>query len=182
MIVKKNQVGCVNNTHLKQKQLTCTSLVQFRFALACAKQLDTGIRAKIINERTKFDKGTREGLPQVETPLKLGYCAVLVVLALVADAEELVVLVAVPVAAVVVVVLRLVSCEVEEETVDDAPCDHTMEMKSWRTKNNGMGKCEKFIEGKNSHVQRQIKGIWAARLLYHQRPPSFTVPFKYIYT
>jgi UDP-N-acetylmuramyl pentapeptide phosphotransferase/UDP-N-acetylglucosamine-1-phosphate transferase len=89
--------------------------VQFRFALACAKQLDT----------------------QVETPLKLGYCAVLVVLALVAEAEELVVLVAVPVAAVVVVVLRLVSCEVEEETVDDAPCDHTMEMKRCTATNKG---------------------------------------------
>jgi len=80
---------------LTQKQLTSTTLEQFRFALACAKQLDT----------------------QVETPLKLGNCAVLVELAL---AVELVV----PVAAVpvpvevdwsVIVVLPLVTSEDVEE-------------------------------------------------------------------
>jgi len=96
--------------------------VQPRFALACAKQLDT----------------------QVETPLKLGNCAELVELAFVAEVEELVVLVAVPVAVdwPVVVVLPV---EVEEETVEDAPCDHTIEMNSWRMKNKGMGKSKKFI-------------------------------------
>jgi len=100
--------------------------VQFRFALACAKQLDT----------------------QVETPLKLGNCAELVALAFVAEVEELVVLVAVPVAVPVAVdrpVVVVLPLEVEEETVEYAPCDHTIEMNSWRMKNKGMGKFKKFI-------------------------------------
>lgn len=101
---------------MTQKQSTSTSLGQSSSALACAKQSDT----------------------QVETPLKLGNCAELVALAFVVEVEELVVLVAVPVAVdwLVVIVLPL---EVEEETVEDAPCDHTIEMNSWIMKNKGMG-------------------------------------------
>ena len=35
--------------------------------------------------------------------------------------------------------------DVDVGTVDDAPCDHTIDVKSWRMKNKGMGRCKKFI-------------------------------------
>lgn len=35
--------------------------------------------------------------------------------------------------------------DVDVETVDESPCDLTTEVKSWRMKNKGMGRCKKFI-------------------------------------
>jgi len=106
---------------LLQKQLTSTTLVQFKFELACAKQLDT----------------------QIGTPVKLGNCAELVGL------PELVELVApVPVPVVVgVLVLPLATDDVvvDVETVVDVPCDDTTDTKSWRMKNKGIGRRRKFI-------------------------------------
>jgi hypothetical protein len=89
----------------------------------------------------------KKGSPQVETPDKLGNCAELVGLA---KLVELVVPVPVPVLVVVgVLPVPLASdddVDVDVETlVDDVPCDHTIDVKSWRMKNKGMDRCKKFI-------------------------------------
>src|ERR1700679_417157 len=92
-------------------------------------------------------KKKKKDSPQVETPDSLGNCAELVGL------PELVELVVpVPVVAdwlVVVNVLPLPlatdDVDVDVETVDDAPCDHTIDVKSGRMKSKGMGGCKKFI-------------------------------------
>lgn len=94
------------------------------------------------------------GSPQVETPDKLGNCAELVGLA---KLVELVVPEPVPEVAdwpVVVGVLPLVPLatdDVDVEIVDDVPCDHTIDVKRWRMKNKGMGRCKKFIVLVYSH-------------------------------
>ena len=41
LILKKNRRGKLRDTYLLQKQLTSTSLVQFKFALVSARQLVT---------------------------------------------------------------------------------------------------------------------------------------------
>ena len=90
------------------------------------------------------------GSPQVETPDKLGNCAELVGLA---KLVELVV----PVPevgdwpVVGVLPLPLATDDVDVEIVDDVPCDHTIDVKSWRMKNKGMGRCKKFIVLVYSH-------------------------------
>jgi hypothetical protein len=134
-----------DNAYLLQKQLTSTSLVQFKFALASAKQLVTVKKGKKSMSQpsffTKKKKKKKKGSPQVETPLKLGNCAELVGLA------ELVEMV-VPVVAlafaddVLLPLPPLVAADdvrpVNVDVEDVASCDdHTIDAKSWRTKNKG---------------------------------------------
>ena len=90
-----------------------------------------------------------EGLPQAETLDKLGNCAELVGLA---ELAELVTLEAVPVVVGPGVLLPLplvtddLDADVESLAVDDTtPCDDTTDVKSWRMKKKGMGRCQKFI-------------------------------------
>lgn len=146
------------NTYLWQKQLTSTSLEHNKSELATAKQLDT-VEKKKKYEPTKSKKKTikEKGSPQGETSDKLGNCVELVGLA---ELVELVVPVAVP---VVVGVLPLVTddvldADVESLAVDDAPCEHTIDTKSWRMRNKGIGRCRTFIvlvEGQ-AGIKRQL--------------------------
>ena len=67
--------------HLTQKQLTSTTLVQFEAEIAISRQVVTTQHINCRNYISHTDCYS----PQVETPLKLGYWAELVVLALVLD-------------------------------------------------------------------------------------------------
>jgi hypothetical protein len=100
--------------------------VQFKFALASAKQLDTVKRRerRMSQPNPFFTIKKDKGLPQVGTPVKLGNCAELVRLA---ELVELVVLVAVAFADGV---LLLALDDVDADVKDDASCDHTIDAKN----------------------------------------------------
>ena len=70
-------------TYLTQKQLTSTTLVQLEAEMALSKQVVT--TQHITQFKPSQPHHTQYYSPQVETPLKLGYWAELVVLALVLE-------------------------------------------------------------------------------------------------